>query len=437
MKPYPPLGLLYLSAWLDREGEDHSVYDATFRTPEEQIRYIKEQSPAIVGIYSTLMTKLHVLRVIRAVKEDYRNGSQKIIIGGPDARAHAEGYLSEGADAVVPGEGEETLTELIRFYSGHSANDISEIRGIVFRDDQGNVVRTAERKLLDPALLPFPARNRVEMQQYFTSWKERHGYTSVTINTMRGCPYTCNWCSKQVFGNTYRRRDPVDVAGELKEVMDRYHPDRIWFTDDVFTIRKDWLEKFANELNTRELKIKYECISREDCLDAEVIGLLRRSGCTRLWIGAESGSQRVLDLMDRRTDLRRTIEMIRQARSAGISPGTFIMLGYPGERKHDIFLTAEYLKKARPDEVTVTMAYPIEGTKFFEDTRETFTRPYDWRTESERQIVYRRPYTALFYKFAIRYLINTALCAGGQKGFARIRSRIKATLSKAFMMILK
>jgi anaerobic magnesium-protoporphyrin IX monomethyl ester cyclase len=436
MKPYPPLGLLYLSAWLDREGEDYSVYDATFHTPGEQISYIKAHQPEIIGIYSTLMTKLNVLRVIRAVKEDHRNGSPKIIIGGPDARAHAEGYLSEGADAVVPGEGEETLTELIRFYTGLSATAISEIKGIVFRDDQGNVVRTAERKLLDPALLPFPARDCADMQRYFSAWKERHGYTSITINTMRGCPYGCNWCSKQVFGNSYRRRDPVDVAGELTEVLEKYNPDRIWFTDDVCTIRKDWLEKFADELDTRRLKIRYECISREDCLDPEVISLLRRSGCIRLWIGAESGSQRVLDLMNRRTDIRRTTEMIQLARSAGISAGTFIMLGYPGERKRDIFLTAEYLKKAMPDEVTVTMAYPIEGTRFFEETKESFAKPFDWRSESERQIAYKRPYSALFYRFAIRYLNNTALCASGSKGSAQFRAWLKASLSKAFLLIL-
>jgi anaerobic magnesium-protoporphyrin IX monomethyl ester cyclase len=434
MKPYPPLGLLSISAWLEREGLEHEVYDPTFSTMDELIGHIAESRPGLLGIYSTLMTKLNVIRVMHSIRSDSRTAAIRIIIGGPDARAHAEGYLAEGADVVVPGEGEETLTELIRCHSAGSTALMNSIRGIVFKDPKGNIVRTAERKLIDPAVLPCPARYRVDIQRYLKVWNDRHGYTSVAVNTMRGCPYTCNWCSKQIFGNTYRRRDPAIVADEIAEVMNTFHPDRIWFTDDVFTIRKDWLEKLVAELALRKLTISYECISREDCIDTEVISLLRRSGCRMIWIGAESGSQRILDLMNRRTDISRTTEIIRQARAAGIAAGTFLMLGYPGERKKDIFLTAEYLKKARPDEVTVTMAYPIEGTRFFEEAEKNFIRPFEWKSESERQIAHKKPYSGLFYRFATRYLFNTALAAASPPGTARLLPWFKAMASRAVLM---
>ena len=254
------------------------------------------------------------------------------------------------------------------------------------------------------------------MTGYLKLWKENHGYSSLTINTMRGCPYACYWCSKSVFGNTYRRRSPELVVREMALVKNLYNPDQLWFTDDVFTISRQWLQQFNEELRKNRLLISYECISRSDCLDDEVLELLTTSGCKKLWIGAESGSQKVIDLMNRKIDVEKTISVIKNAKDKGISTGTFIMLGYPGETKADILKTARYLKRACPDEVTIAIAYPIKGTKFYQDTEKKFTLPFEWQKQTERQIRFKKNYSDRFYRFAVRYLMNTDLARKSNSG---------------------
>jgi anaerobic magnesium-protoporphyrin IX monomethyl ester cyclase len=435
MKPYPPMGLLCLSAWLKKKGIAHEVFDTTFDDIKKFKARIENYKPGIVGIYSTLMTRLTILEIIAFLKGYEIFAGTRIIIGGPDARHHAETYLSKGADFIVPGEGEEALVELIGAISSGQTVSLNKIRGICFLDKDNRFIRTEERNPMAPEEIESPSYDGIDVPGYLKTWETSHGYTSMSVNSMRGCPFACNWCSKAVFGNSYRRRSPGSVVEEMTMLVNRFDPDQVWFTDDVFTISKEWMREFSREVQKENLRLPYECITRSDCLDEEIIGILKGSGCRKVWIGTESGSQHVIDLMNRRIDLARSAGAIRRLKELKISVGMFIMLGYHGERKMDIFRTARFLEKTLPDDLTIGLAYPIKGTKYYETVEPFFNHPYNWETMNERQIRFKRPYSDMFYRFSTRYLFNIYKFNKANPGLHKVLFFFKAVISKSYILL--
>lgn len=405
MKPYPPLGLLYIAAHLRAQGHPVTFVDSTFGRREEVLARIERERPDVLGIYVNLMTRANVVAMITAIRSGPLAGLP-IVLGGPETRAHAERFLQAGASVCVIGEGERTMEEVVRAYA-NGGSALATVNGIAFRSGDGRVASTPEReKLRDLDVLPLPARDLIDLKPYLGAWRQRHGYGALNVSTMRGCPYTCRWCSRGVYGLSYRRRSPAIVVDELESIVRDHAPERIWFVDDVFTISHKWLASFAEELERRRVKIAYECITRADRMNAEVIGLLRRSGCVQVWIGAESGSQRIIDAMDRRVDVHQVREMIRASRDAGIGTGTFIMLGYPGETESDILETVAHLKAAGPDQFTITLTYPISGTELHAEVRDAITEQPEWATGSDRQIDFRRTYPPGYYHHAVRFVTH-------------------------------
>jgi radical SAM superfamily enzyme YgiQ (UPF0313 family) len=425
MMPYPPQGLLHIHAYLSQHGIPVSVFDTTFSSFSEMTSHLKQEKPDALGLYCNLVTRINIVKIVQFIRNDNDLRNMKVILGGPDVSHHREEYLSAGADVCVIGEGEETLRELLDG-TMERWDDLSKVMGIAYTDL--DVISTPDRPLVKNLdSLPFPDLDQVPVQKYLDAWKERHGYTSLTVSTMRGCPYTCRWCSKAVFGNTYRRRSPASVVKELARRNEKYHPGQYWFVDDVFTISGKWLEEFREELALQKVKINYECITRADCMDEEIIMILRDTGCRRLWIGAESGSQKVLDLMDRRVQVEQVREMIIKSRNAGIETGTFLMLGYPGEALADIRETLRHLERARPDLLTLTLAYPIKGTAFYEEVEAALSLTVGpeanntalrgpWGTYSDRELEYERPYSKSFYRHAVRYLHHGYLALKAKHG---------------------
>jgi len=406
MRPYVPLGILSISAYLEQNGFDNDVYDSTFNSLDNLRQYLLEQCPDIIAIYTNLMTKLNVLKIIKFIRSDERIKNKKIILGGPEVRHHAENFLSYGADIIVIGEGEETMLELARMVE-NGKNNFEEITGIVYLGQDNKLISTSERKLVrDINELPFPNRKKIDLRKYAEAWKDKHGYSMFSVSTMRGCPYTCKWCSRAVYGGTYRRRKPSLVAEELQFLKKEYNPDMIWFVDDVFTISHKWLREFTDEVTKKDAKIPYEIISRSDRLNEEAFQLLKESGCVRIWIGAESGSQKIIDAMDRRVDVKEVREMIKLAKTYNIEACTFIMLGYPGEEKQDIRETINHLKESDPDLYTITIAYPIKGTPLYEETESRFPEKLDWETTTDRDIDFKRNHTRKFYEYGIRWVFN-------------------------------
>lgn len=412
MRPYVPLGILYVSAYLEQHGFENEVFDSTFSTPDTLKQKISGDKPDVIAIYTNLMTKLNVLKIIKYIRSEPTLNHTKVILGGPEVRNYAENFLNYGADFIVIGEGEETMLELVRTLnavtlSGVEAHQLASIKGIAYLEN-GALVTTAERPLIkDINTLPFPNRRKIDFTPYLNGWKTHHGYSMMSVNTMRGCPYTCKWCSRAVYGGTYRRRSPHLVAQELKFIKDTYKPDMIWFVDDVFTIHHKWLAEFAEEVRKLDAIIPYEVISRADRLNEEVLRILKASGCFRVWVGAESGSQKIIDAMDRRVDVMQTREMIRLAKQHGIEAGTFIMLGYPGETKEDIKETIEHLVQSNPSQYTITIAYPIKGTELYNEVKNEFLdQRLEWETSTDRDIDFKRTHPKQYYQYAIQWVMN-------------------------------
>ena len=407
MKPYPPLGILYISAFLHKRGIENKIFDTTFSSKDELKKYLVDEKPYYIAIYVNLMTKLNVLEIIRFIKSTEELKNSKIILGGPEVRYNSTDLLKHGADFVVIGEGEETTLELIKKLEMKNENDFKQINGIGFKDENGDYFFTPERALINNIdQLPIPNRNGIDIRKYLKAWKEHHKLDAISVSTMRGCPYTCRWCSRAVYGLSYRRRSPAAVVDELLKIKEEYNPDTIWFVDDVFTISHKWLFAFNEELKKNNLKINYECITRADRMDEDVIKIMKESGCFRVWIGAESGSQKIIDAMDRRVKVEQVREMIKLAKKYEIEAGTFIMLGYPGETESDIEETIDHLKKSNPDHFTITVAYPIKGTEFFQEIEANQVDAFNWEAQTDREREFIRTYPRKYYDFAVRRVVN-------------------------------
>lgn len=416
MKPYPPLGLLYLAAWLDRFGVENTVFDSTFSNKNAQYAAILTARPKLLAIYVNLMTKLNVLALMRWVRQQPELSQTPIVLGGPDVTHNAEEYLRAGADLIVVGEGEQTLLEValvvresIGIMKGTALDvaQFAQVPGLVFRWPDGGVHRTqAREKIRDIDDLPLPARHKIDLNRYLQVWKNAHGQSTLSISTQRGCPYTCRWCSTAVYGQSYRRRSPAKVVDEIAALQQTYAFDLIWFVDDVFTISHKWLEAFQAELDARAMQIRFECITRADRLNEEVLRRLKACGCFRVWIGAESGSQKIIDAMDRRVDVQQVRSMIQAANHVGIQTGTFIMLGYPGETEDDIRETVAHLCESNPDLFTITVAYPIKGTGLYEAVEAQTTAALPWEARTDREVDFPRTYPRRYYDFAVRWTVN-------------------------------
>jgi radical SAM superfamily enzyme YgiQ (UPF0313 family) len=426
MKPYPPLGLLYISSHLKALGFSVEILDTTFRTVASALAALEAMRPKLVGIYVNLMTRRNALKLIAKAKEL----GATVVLGGPEPVNYADEYLSRGADIIVSGEGENALETLIPHLRRYGLTALESVPGIRFRGDDGQVVATPGRPQIgDLDAQPFPDRAAIDLEQYLSTWQTHHGVRSVSLITARGCPYTCNWCSHSVYGRSHRRRSPENVADEIALIRERYRPDQLWYADDVFTIHPKWLERFAAELNRRRFHYPFETITREDRLNETVVRTLASMGCYRLWIGAESGSQRILDDMERRTNAVRMRDMIRLVKSHGIRAGTFIMVGYEGETWHDIDMTADHLRDAVPDDVLTTLSYPIKGTPYYDTVADRVVARRSWEDGSDRDLTILGRNSPRFYAHAQRWLQAEAELA--RIGHARVRNwrrlvRVKA-----------
>jgi radical SAM superfamily enzyme YgiQ (UPF0313 family) len=403
MRPYPPLGILYISSHLKAQGFDVKVFDTTFSSPDAFSQYVERERPSVVGVYTNMMTRRNVLESIRVCKQ---NGAT-VILGGPEPTNYVEEYLAHGADIIVTGEGETTLEELLPHLARRGLVGMEDVQGISYRAEDGTIRRNAARTYIkDLDAQPFPDRAAIDIPRYVQVWRDHHGTGSVSLITARGCPYTCQWCSHSVYGHTHRRRTPQNVADEVEQILATYKPEIVWYADDVFTIHYRWLFSYADELKRRGIKAPFETISREDRLNEDVVRTLAEMGCYRLWVGAESGSQRVLDAMQRRTDAERMRAMIKLLQKYGIEAGTFIMLGYDGEQVTDIEETVAHLKAALPDKLLTTVAYPIKGTPYYQQVADRVIPLKAWNEGSDRDFTVAGRHSRRFYQHATRWMVN-------------------------------
>ena len=401
MRPYPPLGLLYLCSHLRAKGIAAEVFDVTFSSRQQLFDLLRGGNPSVLGVYANLKTRPVVVEILKAAKE----AGWKTIVGGPEPGSYAREYLLAGADVIAIGEGELVLEELLPALREGSSTALAAVKGIAFMGEDGTVHWTPPGKqIANLDTQPWPAREAIDFGKYLEVWRKHHGVASVSLLCARGCPYHCNWCSRTVFGNTHRRRSPALVVDELQWMLERYTPELAWMADDVFTIHHGWLYEYAAEMKRRGLKVPFECISRANRIDPKIADTLAELGCFRIWIGSESGSQRILDAMERGV----TVEGVRKAvdlcKSRGIETGMFLMWGYDGEELKDIEASIGHVKHTRPDVFLTTVVYPVKGTGYYDKVSDRIMSNTSWEKGSDRDLQVKGRPSRSFYQGVDRLL---------------------------------
>lgn len=419
MRPYPPLGILYLSAWLKQHAYQPEVIDATFMDETAWLEKVQSAAPDVLACYANLMTKVKLIALLQKVRKILPNCV--LVVGGPDVTYNAENYLKAGFDAVISGEGEQSLLELVQCVERKES--FASLDGVSILSEGKLISNPAREKLRSLIDLPFPDREAIPFEKYLEIWQSHHGLRTTNISTQRGCPYTCKWCSTAVYGQSYRRNEPARVVEEILQLKERFKVQALWFVDDVFTVSHKWLTSLHQEFKKAGLTIPFEIISRAERLNDEILHMLKEMGCFRIWIGAESGSQRIIDHMDRRVDLTQVQAMMRRTRALGMEAGTFLMVGYPGETHEDIRSSLEHLRKAQPSLLTITRAYPIKGTGLYAEVESSLIFP-DWQGSTDRDLKIPVPYNDAYYRAAIRYLVNGWKAAAQGSTKSRIKSQI-------------
>jgi len=404
MKPYPTLGLLYISAYLKNAGFSVELFDTTFAERQSLYDRFKHDSSGVLGLYVNLMTRQPILDIIEHAKA----ANWTVVLGGPEAANYPDEYLQAGADVVVIGEGEQTMAELLPAIDKQGVHRLDGVNGIVFYDEEGSIKRTAARSnIADIDSIPWPDREQIDISRYVDVWREHHGMGSINLITARGCPYKCKWCSHAVFGYSHRRRHFKNCADEVEFLVKTYSPDQIWYADDVFTISNPWLYNYAEELKRRKIHLPFETISRADRMTNEkVIKTLAEMGCYRIWIGSESGSQRILDKMERGVTAEQVQWATKTAQKYGIEVGMFLMWGYDGETEEDIAATIEHVKNCNPDIYFTTVSYPIKDTVYYNDLGDKVVTDQNWRDISDRDYKVKGRHSRQYYSFADQWLRN-------------------------------
>lgn len=407
MMPYPPLGTLYAASVLEANGYRVALFDSMLGQSESDIqKYLKHYQPKVVVIYDddfNYLTKMCLSRMRDAaftLSHIAKLSGCAVIVHSSDAADHSESYLRNGADYVLIGESEITLLELVNALTRQQHQQISFIRGLAYfvnnSEYRCHPKRDVIRNLDD---LPFPARHLVNIERYRTLWKRRHGYFSMNIVTTRGCPFHCNWCAKPIYGQVYNVRSPENVVEEMLHLKKTYKPDHLWFCDDIFGLKPGWVPRFAEEVKKRDAMIPFKCLARVDLLLKEnAVAHLAAAGCQTIWVGAESGSQKILDAMEKGTTVEQIYQASRRIHEHNIRLGFFLQYGYPGETRADIELTLQMVKDCKPDEIGISVSYPLPGTKFFERVKAQMGEKHNWVDSEDLDMMFAGEFVPDFYR---------------------------------------
>ncbi|MDE3166430.1 MAG: radical SAM protein [Acidobacteriota bacterium] len=396
MQPYPPLQTMLAAAVLREAGVSAAICDTTFDEPYRAFeRSLFECSPRMVVVCEDNFNFLSKMCLARNRELSFsmarmaRRRGVRIAVHGSDSSDHPLEYLAAGFDYVLLGEVEETLRELASGKPLHLIAGLMTARG----------TRPGARRLrteLDS--LPEPARDLVDLEPYRAAWEAAHGYFSLNMVSSRGCPYRCNWCAKPIWGDSYHVRSPRLVAGEMLHMKRAYNPGHIWFADDIFALSRQWTLAFAAAVQECNAATPFKMQSRCDLMTRDTAAALHRAGCAEVWMGAESGSQRILDAMDKGLRVEAIYQARENLRRHGIRACFFLQFGYPGESWEDIDATLRMLRETRPDDIGVSVSYPLPGTRFYQLVSDQLGRKANWCDSGDLAMMFQGTYRTEFYR---------------------------------------
>jgi len=412
--PYAPLGTLYAASLMRQEGYEVALHDVMFANgAEDIIPAIEKFQPDYLVLYDdgfNYLTKMCLTNMREAAFKMSKLAKERgctVIVSSSDSTDRYEQYIEEGADFILLGEAEMTLLELVNALQ-EKRRDVSSIPGIAFKQNDCVIKTTRRNVLKDLDSLPLPAWDLVDIQPYRQSWLDHAGYFSMNMGTTRGCPFKCNWCAKPIYGNRYNSRSPQNVVQELKMLKEKFQFDHIWFCDDIFGLKPGWVNEFADLVEKENLHFKFKIQARADLLLQEnYIRDLAKAGCDNIWMGAESGSQKILDAMDKGTTIEQIHASTKLIRKYGMKPSFFIQFGYIGETKEDIKKTIRMINELLPYEIGISVSYPLPGTGFYEKVKPDLKEKTNWTDSDELALMFRNTYQPAFYKQLYRYVHKT------------------------------
>lgn len=416
-QPYSPLGTLQAAAVLREHGFTVFLHDVMFdKSANSIIIPLEKINPDVLVIYDdgfNYLTKMCLTNMRQAAFEMSKIAKSfgcKVIVCSSDSTDQYEKYLDHDADFVVQGEGEISLLELITALSEREGtSNLRKIEGIIFREashrELKTIVNPKRSVLRDLDKLPLSAWDLINITPYKEMWKKSSGYFSINMNTTRGCPFRCNWCAKPIYGNRYNSRSPGHVISEIKMLKEKFHFDHIWFCDDIFGLKPGWVNHFADLMEKEKFNIRFKIQSRVDLLLQENnIAALGRAGCETVWVGAESGSQKILDAMEKGTTVEQIYEATKLLRKHHIKPAFFLQFGYLGETKEDINATIKMLMDLLPVDIGISVSYPLPGTKFYNMVKEQLKEKSNWADSDELAMMFKNTFPSRFYKELHRYI---------------------------------
>jgi len=413
MQPFPPLGSLYGAAIARSLGHDVRVHDSMLSiSHSEWLASLQVNNPDIVVLYEdnfNYLTKM-CLSDMRKAALDMINAAKKsaatVLVCSSDSADAPEVYLRAGADLVLIGEGEDTLAEVLSMLAGEPGKEAANIPGLAFLGEDGALVQTSRRSVMRHIdRVPAPAWDLIDLERYRQIWTRRHGRFALNMVTTRGCPYHCNWCAKPIWGQRYNARSPLNVVAELGWLKELTDLDYVWFMDDIFGLKPGWVSRFADALEEECIHVPFKCLSRPDLLlrNGEIASLAR-AGCDIVWMGAESGSQKVLDAMEKGTTVAMILAACAALRNSGIRVGLFVQFGYPGESKQDIAATINMIRRTMPEELGISVSYPLPGTRFHERVKKELSGTRHWRDSDDLAMLFNGPFSTHFYRALHRYV---------------------------------
>lgn len=405
MQPYLPLGTLYAATALQDQGFSVAVFDPMLESPFPRMdEVLQQERPRILVIYEddfNFLSKMCLTRM-REIAWEFARAARRIgavaVVHGSDATDNPQLFLDNGFDYVLRGEAEEALATLCRALLHGDA--IPAIDGLVRRDERGRPIQSGERLAKNARWFQLspPLRNWVNFDPYRDAWLTAHGYFSVNMVSSRGCPYHCNWCAKPISGNKFQLRQAANVADEMRFLKFSIGADHIWFGDDVFALNHHWVREFAVEVNRRDAVIPFKIQSRADLMTDETVENLKMAGCAEVWMGVESGSQAVLNAMEKGLSLPSVIAARRKLAAAGIRACYFLQLGYPGEGWDELQETIAFVQRTRPDDIGVSFSYPLPGTPFYQKVQTQLGEKRNWVDSDDLCILFGAAYTTEFYR---------------------------------------
>lgn len=408
MRPYPPLSTMLAAALTRSGGHRVAMFDATFEAGTESFRaaLIRERPRVVVimednfNFLTKMCTTTRRDTALAMIAMAQRAGC-RVLVNGPDASDNAAVYLGAGADAIVLGEGEEAVLEVVGCWE-RGEGGIGAIAGLILPDRSATPARRATQDL---DRLSLPAWDLIDVEAYRRAWTGAHCEFSWSIAASRGCPYACNWCAKPTFGRRYTVRSARDVVWEMSRLKEDIAPDHLWFTDDILGLDAEWIETFAAEILRTGARVPFTMQSRVNLMTERSVRALASAGAREVWLGVESGSQRILDAMDKGTFVAAARSATRLLQAHGIKACWFIQLGYPSETLDDLIETRDLIREEWPDEIGVSVAYPLPGTEFYETVRAQLGRQRNWKTTGDLAMLFQGTFDSDFYR-KIRDLLH-------------------------------